>query len=38
MAEVPLPSVPIPEAEKQRPMVLVVDDERVIADTPAIRN
>ena len=36
LAEVPLPSVPIPEAEKQRPMVLVVDDERVIADTLSV--
>jgi DNA-binding response OmpR family regulator len=36
MAEVPLTSTQIPETEKQRPVVLVVDDERVIADTLSV--
>jgi CheY-like chemotaxis protein len=34
LTEVPL--APVPEAEKQRPVVLVVDDERVIADTLSV--
>jgi DNA-binding response OmpR family regulator len=36
LAEVPLPSTQVPEAEKLRPVVLVVDDERVIADTLSV--
>ena len=36
LSEVPLPSVPVPQAEKLRPIVLVVDDERVIADTLSV--
>ena len=36
LAEVPLAAVPIPQADKQHPVVLVVDDERVIADTLSV--
>jgi DNA-binding response OmpR family regulator len=36
LAEVPLAVTPTPQAEKQRPVVLVVDDERVIADTLSV--
>jgi DNA-binding response OmpR family regulator len=36
MSEVPLPSAQVPASEKQRPLVLVVDDERVIADTLSV--
>lgn len=36
LAEVPFAAAPVLEVEKQRPMVLVVDDERVIADTLSV--
>jgi DNA-binding response OmpR family regulator len=36
LSEVPFPSAPKPVAEKHRPVVMVVDDERVIADTLSV--
>lgn len=36
LAEVPFAAVPIPQTDKIQPVVLVVDDERVIADTLSV--